>query len=165
MTKSVEVWLVLIKAWHHNRQKKKDETKLKTISLAMYIFQSLQQTEKVDQLTRQTSSLPNEIVAVLENHLIIELHVNYLNLLSANPTKCYNTLKQFKLKRIVWVCLTIFWGLEFKWLTAMTECIFFYPCNFVIKKTRLQVLFCEFCKISKNTFFIDYHQKPASRSS
>ena len=67
----------------------------------MYIFQSLQQTEKVDQLTRQTSSLPNEIVAVLENHLIIELHVNYLNLLSANPTKCYNTLKQFELKRIV----------------------------------------------------------------
>ena len=71
----------------------------------MYIFQSLQQTEKVDQLTRQTSSLPNEIVAVLENHLIIELHVNYLNLLSANPTKCYNTLKQFELKTN---CLSVF---------------------------------------------------------
>ena len=92
---------MLIKAWHHNRQKKKDETELKTISLTTYISQSLQQTEKGDQLTRQTPSLPNEIVAVLENHLIIELHVDYLNLLRANPTKCSKTLKQFEFKRIV----------------------------------------------------------------
>ena len=92
---------MLIKAWHHNRQKQKDETKLKTISLTTYISQSLQQTEKVDQLTRQTPSLPNEIVAVLENHLIIELHVDYPKLLRANPTKCSKTLKQFEFKRIV----------------------------------------------------------------
>ena len=64
-------------------------------------------------------------------------------------------------------CLSVFdhfLGLALKGLTAMTEYIFFYAGNFVIKKTSLQVLFYEFCEISKNTFFIEHHRKTASIS-
>ena len=42
-------------------------------------FQTLQQIENIDQLTRQTSSPPSGIVAALESHLITELQVDYLN--------------------------------------------------------------------------------------
>ena len=40
----------------------------------------------------------------------------HFNLLSANPSKCSNTLKQFvgNSRQIVWVCLTILWGWHLK---------------------------------------------------
>ena len=44
----------------------------------------------------------------------------YLNPLSADPTKWSNTLKQFvdKSRLIVWVCLTILWGWRLRVKTA-----------------------------------------------
>ena len=46
-----------------------------------------------------------------------------VNLLSANPTKWSNTLKQFvgKSQRTVQVCLTILWGWRLKVLTSLLE--------------------------------------------
>ena len=43
-----------------------------------------------------------------------------VNALSANPTKWWNTVKQIvgNSRRIVWVCLTILWGLALKGLIS-----------------------------------------------
>ena len=48
------------------------------------------------------------------------------NPLSADPTKLSNTLKKFvgKSRRIVWVCLTIFWGCRFPILQALPHVTF-----------------------------------------
>ena len=45
------------------------------------------------------------------------------NLLSANPTKWSNILKQFvgKRRRIFWVCLTILWGWRLKGLKDLAD--------------------------------------------
>ena len=60
-----------------------------------------------------------------------ELEIVWCNIikpLSANPTKCSNTLKKFAgfCQRIVWVCLTILWGWRFKWLSHFRSMFHFH---------------------------------------
>ena len=38
-------------------------------------------------------------------------------------------------------------------------------CNFIKKETLAQVFSCEFCEISKNTFFIEHLRETASEHS
>ena len=40
--------------------------------------------------------------------------------------------------------------------------LFFEACNFIEKETLTQVFFCEFCEISKNTFFTEHLRATAS---
>ena len=68
-----------------------------------------------------------------------------LNLLSANPAKWSNTLKQFvgKSRQIVWVCLTILWG----WQLTLFRIGLFAPLLYLkkIQKYKSREVSLEFC--------------------
>ena len=51
----------------------------------------------------------------------------------------------------------MFWEKEAATGDALQEKVFPQACNFIKKKTLAQVFSCEFCEISKNTFF---HRTP-----
>ena len=48
--------------------------------------------------------------------------------------------------------------------TEASACIKTQACNFIKKETLAQVLSCEFCEISKNTFFTEHLRTTVSVS-
>ena len=60
----------------HDERRRKDNIKLKQLSLATYNVRTLQQTGKFDQLTRQAVTLPTDIIAVQEHRMITSLDID-----------------------------------------------------------------------------------------
>ena len=61
------------------------------------------------------------------------------NTLSAKPTKWSNTLKQFvgRIRRMVWVCLTILWDWRLKGLMNYVIILYFFTYKLILEKFNI----------------------------
>ena len=72
---------------------------------------------------------------------------------SENEVPNLNSLKPFGFEPKTNIRASEIFSSSLKQLAKMFYKIRSEPCNFIKKETLTQVSFCEFCKISRNTFF------------
>ena len=70
------------RSWQPDEQRRKDNIKLKQLSLARYNVWTLQQTSKLDQLTKKAAALLTDIIAVQEHRMVTKQDIDTMK--SAN---------------------------------------------------------------------------------